>query len=49
MWIIVATLIGVIGTIFIERLHRKPDDDSIWAPVRADNGKSNHYAENYRR
>jgi hypothetical protein len=49
MWLFSAMLIGIVGTILVERLHRRPDREAIWVPVRIDDGKSNRSIENYRR
>jgi hypothetical protein len=48
MWMFTAMLIGVIGTILIERLYRKPDNEAEWVPVRIENSKSNRSIKNYR-
>ncbi len=48
MWLFSAVLIGVIGTVLIERLYRKPDNEAEWVPVRIENGKSNRSTKNYR-
>ena len=49
MWLFSARLIGIVGTILIGRLHRRPDREAIWVPVRIDDGKSNRSVENYRK
>ena len=48
MWMFIAMLIGVIGTILIERLYRKPDNEAEWVPVRIENSKFARSTKNYR-
>ena len=46
MWLFFAMLIGIIGTILIERLHHKPENEAIRVPVRIDNDKPNRSYRN---
>jgi hypothetical protein len=41
MWLFLVMLVGVIGTIFIERLHRNSDGEAIRVPVQIDKYKAN--------
>jgi hypothetical protein len=48
MWLYLAILIGIIGTILIERLHHLSENEAIRVAIQVDNDKSDRTYRNER-